>query len=157
MGTEDSRMIASKLKTPLYARSALLTVAALTSVAPLIWLVCATLKSGSDLFQYTLVPWQHLDRLTLANYAKLFREHPFGRWMLNSVFLASTQTVAAVILASLGGFATAKYRFAGRRVILAMLLGIMFLPYQVLLPSSYELMHTLGWLNSYWAILAPGL
>jgi ABC-type glycerol-3-phosphate transport system permease component len=32
----------------------------------------------------------------------------------------------------------------------------MLLPYQVLLPSSYELMHQLGWLDSYWAILAPG-
>jgi ABC-type glycerol-3-phosphate transport system permease component len=87
---------------------------------------------------------------------KFFRQRPFGQWMVNSLFVASTQTVCAVILASLGGFAVAKYRFPGRRFILAILLSVMLLPYQVLLPSSYELMHQFGWLNSYWAILAPG-
>lgn len=139
-----------------YARSALLAIAAGISLTPLLWLCCATLKSGEDLFQYPFLPWRHLDRLSLASYWNLVHQRPFGRWMLNSIFLASTQTVASVVLASLGGFAAAKYRFAGRRFILAILLSVMLLPYQVLLPSSYELMHQFGWLDSYWAILAPG-
>jgi ABC-type glycerol-3-phosphate transport system permease component len=133
-----------------------LSLAAFLSVMPLIWLCCATVKSGQDLFAYPLLPWGHLHALTLSNYQRLFRERQFGSWMINSIFLASTQTVASVILASLGGFTIAKYRFAGRRFILAILLSVMLLPYQVLLPSSYELMHRLGWLDSYWAILAPG-
>jgi ABC-type glycerol-3-phosphate transport system permease component len=139
-----------------YLRTAFLAVAAFVSLLPLLWLACATLKTGEDLFQYSLLPWDHLEHLTLANYVKFFRQRPFGQWMVNSLFVASTQTVCAVILASLGGFAVAKYRFPGRRFILAILLSVMLLPYQVLLPSSYELMHQFGWLNSYWAILAPG-
>jgi ABC-type glycerol-3-phosphate transport system permease component len=136
--------------------TALLAAAALAVVFPLIWLVCASLKTGEDLFQYSTLPWGHLDHLTGANYIHLFTTRPVGRWMISSIFLASAQTLAATVLASLGGFAVAKYRFTGRRLIMGVFLSVMLLPYQVLLPSSYELMHHLGWLDSYRAILAPG-
>lgn len=149
-------MLRNRRNNPLYLRSAFLAALAFFSLLPLLWLICATFKSGEDLFQYPLLPWAHLNHLTLANYSRLFSQRPFGRWMVNSIFLASTQTVAAVILSSLGGFAIAKYRFRGRRLILAILLGVLLLPYQVLLPGSYELMHHLGLLDTYWAILLPG-
>jgi ABC-type glycerol-3-phosphate transport system permease component len=141
---------------PLYARSIFLATIATISILPMIWLICATLKSGDDLFTFPLLPWSHLNHLSLSNYKRIFSERPFGPWMISSIFLASTQTIAAVILASLGGFAVAKYQFPGRRFILGILISVMLLPYQVLLPSSYELMHHLGWLDSYWAILVPG-
>jgi ABC-type glycerol-3-phosphate transport system permease component len=128
----------------------------LISVTPIIWLGCATLKTGEDLFRYPLLPMGHLNHLTLSNYTRLLTQRPFARWMTSSIFLACFQTVSAVILSSLGGFAVAKYRFAGRRLILAILLSVMLLPYQVLLPGSYELMHHLGLLDTYWAILLPG-
>ncbi len=93
---------------------------------------------------------------SLGHYRQLFADHPFGRWMVNSLFLASTQTLSAVALASLGGFAIAKYRFRGRRVILTILLSVLLLPYQVLLPGAYELVRGLGGLDTYWAVLGPG-
>ncbi len=149
-------MTPRRLQSPSFVRSVLLASLAAISLLPLLWLTCASVKSGKDPFQSPLLPWRHLNRLTLANFIRLFRERPFGRWMINSIFVASTQTVAAVFLASLGGFGVAKYRFTGRRIILGLLMSVMLLPYQVLLPSSYELMHRLGWLDSYRAILAPG-
>jgi len=67
--------------------SLLLSVAAFVCVLPLIWLVCASLKSGEDLFQYPLLPWGHLNRLSISNYTRLFADRPFGAWMLSSIFL----------------------------------------------------------------------
>ena len=61
-----------------------------------------------------------------------------------------------VTLSSLGGFALAKYHFRGRRMLMLLMLATMLLPSQVLLPSSYELMYHLGWINSYAALLIPG-
>ena len=97
------------------------------------------------------VAWQ-----SLGHYRQLLADHPFGRWLVNSLFLASTQTVSAVVLASLGGFAVAKYRFRGRRVVLAVLLSTLLLPYPVLLPGAYELVRRIGWLDTYAAVLVPG-
>jgi ABC-type glycerol-3-phosphate transport system permease component len=47
-----------------YLRTAFLAVAAFVSLLPLLWLACATLKTGEDLFQYSLLPWDHLEHLT---------------------------------------------------------------------------------------------
>jgi multiple sugar transport system permease protein len=133
-----------------------LLAAALASLIPFIWLICASIKTGDDLFAYTFLPWSHLDRLTLDPFVRLFTQNSFGRWMLNSIFLACAQTVSAVTLASLGGFALAKYRFPGRGFVQALMLGTMLLPAQLLMPSGYELMYHFNWLNSYLAILVPG-
>jgi len=138
----------------------LLVLAAAVSLAPFVWLACAAFKTGGDLFHSLLLPWSGhgiaFDRLTLSNFTRLFTQHNFGRWLVNSIFLASAQTTFAVALATLGGFALAKYRFRGQRLIMLMMLGTMLLPAQVLMPSSYELMYRFGWLDSYLAILVPG-
>jgi len=91
----------------------------------------------------------------LANYRWLLTREPFLTWMFNSLFLASTHTVLVVTLSSLGGFALAKYKFPGRRVLMVIMLATMMLPAQVLLPSSYELMFRIGWIDSYAAIVVP--
>ena len=95
-------------------------------------------------------------RTSVGQYRQLFAEHPYGRWMVNSLFVASTQTVSAVVLAILGGCSVVKYRFRGRRVILAVLLSVLLLPYQVMLPGAYDLVRRLGWLDTFAAVIAPG-
>ena len=129
---------------------------AILSLLPFFWLICGTLKKHDDFFQYTFIPWTEPSRLTLTNFQWLFEREPFLTWMFNSLFIASTHTCLVVTLSSLGGFALAKYQFAGRKPLMLVMLTTMMLPSQVLLPSSYELMHTIGWLDSYAAIIVPG-
>jgi ABC-type glycerol-3-phosphate transport system permease component len=134
----------------------MLLFAAMISLVPFIWLLCACFKRGDDLFDYTFLPWKHLGQLTFANFVSLFRRQFFGRWIVNSIFLTAAQTAMVVTLASLGGFALAKYQFRFKRTLQMIMLGTMLLPSQVLLPSSYELMYHFGWINSYWSIIVPG-
>ena len=112
-------------------------------------------KTGQDLFAYAFLP-HNLRQLTLDNYSLLFHRAYFGRWLVNSIFLASLQTSIIVTLASLGGFGLAKYDFRFKRTLQAIMLATMLLPAQVLLPSMYELMNKFGWVNSYWSIVIPG-
>lgn len=133
-----------------------LVAGAMLALTPFLWLICATFKTGDDLFAYVFIPWDNLGRLTLQNYRTLFTREPFARWMFNSLFLSSTYTVVVVSLSSLGGFALAKYQFRGKKPLMLLMLATMLLPAQVLLPSSYELMYKFGWIDSYLAILVPG-
>jgi len=133
-----------------------LIVLAVLVLTPFFWLICATVKSGEDLFTYALLPWRHLDRLTFANFRALFTQQRFDMWLLNSLFLASTQTVLVVTLSSLGGFALAKYQFRGKKPLMLLMLATMLLPAPVLLPSGYELMYHFGWINTYSSIVVPG-
>jgi ABC-type glycerol-3-phosphate transport system permease component len=126
------------------------------SVTPFAWLICAALKRQEDMFYYAFLPWDSPQNVTFRNFLTLFTTVPFPRWLFNSLFLASTQTVLVVTLSSLGGFALAKYNFRGKRPLMMLMLATMLLPSQVLLPSGYEWMYHLGWINSYAAILIPG-
>jgi ABC-type glycerol-3-phosphate transport system permease component len=137
-------------------RHIVLIVLALVNLTPFFWLICAAFKGPADTLAFLFLPWHDLGRLTLDNFRELFGRQPFWRWLINSIFLASTQTVCVVILSSLGGFALAKYRFRGRNPLMIFMLAVMLLPSQVILGSLYELMGRLGWLNSYLAILVPG-
>jgi len=134
----------------------LLTWLAAIVLTPFAWLICAGVKRGDDLFTYAFLPWDSLHRLTLGNFKALFTQQPYARWLLNSLFLASTQTVLVVALSSLAGFALAKYRFRGRRFLMLIMLCTMLLPAQVLLTGGWKLMLSLGWINTYRAIIFPG-
>ena len=142
------------------ARSMILHIAlvglAFIALVPFIWLICASFKRQEDIFTSTFLPWHNLSALTTGNFAQLFRQTPFALWLINSLFLASAQTVLVVTLSSLGGFALAKYEFAGKKAIMLMMLATMMLPSQVILGSMYKLMYTIGWLDNYAAIIVPG-
>jgi multiple sugar transport system permease protein len=150
-----------------------LIVLAIACLLPFVWLVCATFKINDDMFAYVALPWgrfetggiesRHvadiragLERLTTENYTLLFSTKPFLIWLVNSIFLCCLHTAVVVTLSCLGGFALAKYEFAGKKLLMLLMLTTMVIPGQVLLPSSYELVRALGWMNSYWAILVPG-
>jgi ABC-type glycerol-3-phosphate transport system permease component len=133
----------------------LLLVLAVMAVFPFLWLLCAAFKLPADFLTSTLLPWGHLDQLTLDNFRALSKQ-PFTRWLINSVFLSSVHTVLVVTLSSLGGFALAKYEFPGKGFITVIMLATILMPSQVFLPGSYELMYHFHWLNSYLAIIVPG-
>ncbi len=130
-------------------------LAMLSLYAPVLWVVCSTFKRQEDFYAYVFLP-HDLSRITLMNYVGLVRHSQFGRWIVNSLVLSSAQTTLVVTLSSLGGFALAKYEFFGKSALMAIMVGVLALPVQVLLPSGYELMYQLGWVNSYLAIVVPG-
>ena len=135
---------------------AALTIAACICLVPFLWLLCASVKTGQDLFTYTFLP-ARLRQITFENYRFLFKKSAcFSRWLVNSIFLGSIQATLVVALASLGGFALAKDEFRFKRTLQLLMLATMLLPAQVLLPSMYELMNKIGWMGTYWSIVVPG-
>ncbi|MDB5298254.1 MAG: Monosaccharide-transporting ATPase [Phycisphaerales bacterium] len=94
--------------------------------------------------------------LTLAHFADLFARFPVGRWLANSLFVSAAQTVLVVLTSTLGGFALATYAFPGRRLVVGLMLGTLFLPSQVLLPGLYAVVLRLGWADTFAAVVVPG-
>ena len=136
---------------------AALGAAAIAILVPFLWMACAAFKPQQDVFSVPFLPWHRLGDLTLDNFRILFAHEPFARWMLNSLFLASCQTTLVVTLSSLGGFALAKYRFAGRRPLVILMFLTMLLPSQVIYPSGgIDLIRRIGWIDSYAAVIVPG-
>ena len=100
---------------------------------------------------YLSIVW---DKFT-SNYRNLWKTVPYNRYFVNSVFIATASTLLTLFFCSLGGYAFAKYRFRGQKILFGILLASMMVPFQVLLVPLFGLMYDIGWLNSYKAIIIP--
>lgn len=102
---------------------------------------------------YSLFP----SRLTLDSYKFFFDFSPYSaRWLLNSLFVGAITVLGNVLFASLAGYAFAKIRFKGKRILFFALLCAMMIPYQVTQVPLYMLMvNSLHMDNTYAALVAP--
>lgn len=137
------------------ATYAVLSLIALTMLAPFLWMVATSLKAYTELFVYPpqLLPaspqWE--------NYPRAWRYAPFDRFFVNSIFVATVVTVGEIVTSSLAGYVFARMRFPGRDRLFLLYLGTMMIPSQVTLVPLYIVMRQLGWLNSYYALIVPWL
>lgn len=145
----------------LYARNAMIITAllifALATIFPIYFMIMSSfgdpVEAGAA--NYSLWP----SKFTLESYKFFFNysEHSY-RWLLNSFIVASCVTVSNVIFASLAGYAFAKVQFKGSKVLFAVLLCAMMIPYQVTQVPLYILVVNIFQVqNTYTALIAPGL
>jgi len=141
----------------------LLVLGAIITMIPFAWLVCAAFKTNTDVFASNFLPvgdgflgvaWH---RLTMANFLRLFQELQIGRALVNSIFLASTSALLATFSCAMAGYALAKFQFAGRAWILALVLAALVIPSSLLLAPGYKLLYQLGLLDTYAGLILPGI
>ena len=141
----------------------LLGATSLVTLIPLLYLVCASIKTNQDFYTSTFLPegdglfgvaW---DRLTLANFHKLIVQMDFARHILNSTFLAAVTSVLATLFAAMGGYALAKFHFRGREFMTNFVLSALVIPGALLLAPTYQLLFWFGLLDSYAGLILPGV
>ncbi|MBD7949255.1 carbohydrate ABC transporter permease [Oerskovia rustica] len=141
---------------PSGAATAILLVGALYCLLPVLWVVVASTKSGSELFStFTFAPSTHL----LDNVSDLnaYRGGLFWRWMANTALYAGVGAMLSVVVSAMAGYALAKYRFRGKTAVFNMLLAGVLVPGVVLAIPQYLLMAQVGLTNTYWAVLLPSI
>ncbi len=120
---------------------------------PLIWMISSSFKPLSEIYAFppTLIP----QTFTLKNYDRLLADWPFWNWYGNSLVIAIISTITVLFFTSLAGFAFAKYRFRGSRLLFLVLLASTMIPFQLILVPLYILMSRLSWSNSYLSLVIP--
>lgn len=133
----------------------LLVPGVLVSIFPFYWAFIGATNASGDILSMppSFLPGDH----ALENLRGLQAETNFARVMFNSVFIALTYTVLGVLVSSLAGYAFAKFRFRGRQAIFFTMLLAVVIPYQVTLVPLFQIMVTLGWINTFQAIILPNL
>ena len=131
----------------------LLGASMITMLFPLYWMVLLSLKpEGFQLVQAAdLLPTQ----LTLENYRDVWTESNFGRYFLNSALVAVFVVAGNVLFASMVGYALARRRFVGKRVLWFGILGTLMIPKQIIMIPVYILVAKLGLLDTYAALILP--
>lgn len=82
---------------------------------------------------------------------------PILRWLSNSVFIAVMHTFLVLVIISVTGYGYSRMKFKGRDTLFFTLLGISFFPGVVNIIPSYKIIDVLGWVNTAWAMIIPGL
>ena len=82
---------------------------------------------------------------------------PFGRYFLNSAIVTVSVTVLQILISSLAAFAFARLRFRGRETIFLLYLATLMIPVQVTLIPNFLIIRSLGWYNTYLALIVPAL
>jgi ABC-type glycerol-3-phosphate transport system permease component len=134
-----------------YTAIAVLSVA---MVFPFVWMLSSSFKPFSEIFAgNSFLPEQP----TLANYQSLFQQNNAVLKLWNSFYIATAATAISVFLCALGGYAFAKFRFPGRRLLFSLMLGSMAVPFAVVMVPLFVMMRNLfHWIDTPWPLIIPG-
>ena len=129
---------------------------AILTCIPIFYMLSSSFKSEAEIFAVP-IHWLPHNFQGLDNYVKAFAVAPFGRFFINSVVMSGVRVVGAIFFSALAGYGLAKFKFPGNRFVFLLILSTMMVPFQVLLLPLYVLVYELGWVNTYWGLIAPGI
>ncbi|TDD23178.1 carbohydrate ABC transporter permease [Kribbella turkmenica] len=150
-GTPDTNAVGRRVRSGV--SHVLLIAVALLFLGPLVYAVSTSLKPADEVF--TPTPELFGSEIRWQNYADAFTFAPFGRYFVNSLFVAVVGTLVVVVASSMSAYAFARLKFRGREQLFVLFLGTLMVPQEVLIVPMYWLMQSLGWVDSYWALILP--
>ncbi|MGF9694099.1 carbohydrate ABC transporter permease [Rhizobium sp. 0TCS1.26] len=131
----------------------LLFIGGVIMISPLAFMFSTSLKTADQVYDLRLIPAAP----TLANYVAVLADGRFMRWFFNSTLVAVAVTVSNCFFDSLVGYTLAKFQFRGRQFVFIAILSTLMIPTEMLVIPWYLMSSQLGWLDSYWGIMFPGM
>jgi multiple sugar transport system permease protein len=128
-----------------------LPVALVLWLLPLIGVALTSVRPAMDLAQGNYFGWP--SGLALGNYAQVFQNTPFGRYLLNSFIVTIPTVIGAVTLSTMTGFALGVYRFRANLLVFFMFVAGNFVPFQILMVPVRELTVNAGLFNTYLGLI----
>jgi multiple sugar transport system permease protein len=130
-------------------------VGAVMMFLPLIWTVSFSFGLPQEFFQ--LPPPVIPSAIRMDNYEAVFQRVPFLLFFRNSIVVTLFVTIGQVITCSMAGYAFARLRFPGKRLIFILFLASLMVPAQVTLIPVFIIIRNLGMYNTLWALIVPNL
>jgi ABC-type glycerol-3-phosphate transport system permease component len=120
---------------------------------PLFWMISSSLKPSYQVLEF---PPRWLPKpVQWSNFREALTYVPFGRYALNTLFVATMTIAGHVLSCSLVAYGFARLRAPGKSGLFLVLLATMMLPYPVTMIPVYVGFKTLGWVNTFWPLIVP--
>jgi multiple sugar transport system permease protein len=134
---------------------ALVAVAAIIMLTPMLWVTILSFKDNTALMADTssafTPPW------TLANYRSILGEGQVFTWLANSVIVSLAMTAGVLVLSSLAGYGFARLEFPGRKLLFVIVLFGLAIPEQAVIIGRHQMFSAISMHNTYTALVLPGL
>ncbi|MGL5542854.1 MAG: carbohydrate ABC transporter permease [Fusobacteriaceae bacterium] len=122
---------------------------------PLIWLLGASFKSNSEIFTSAgFIPKQ----FDFSGYVKGWEtstQYTFAKYFVNTFKIVIPKVIFTVISCTLTAYGFARFRFAGKKIMFAILISTLLLPNIVLRIPQFLMFRDFGWLNSFYPLFVP--
>lgn len=126
-------------------------VVAFTMVVPFVWMVSASFKLNTEIFEY---PVRWIPRIFhLDNYDKVWNHIAFPRYFLNTLKLSVIITILQLITCSLAAYSFTKLRFPGRDLIFLGYLATMMIPWHAIMIPQFLIVRKLGLYNTHASLI----
>ncbi len=125
---------------------------------PFYAIALASFKPGEELIRYGLNLKFDLSVMSFDNYTYLFTgDHSYFIWFFNSLLLTVVQVALTLIVSATVAYGFSAYEFKGKNFLFICVLLIMMVPFEILLLPLYTLIFNLKLMNTYSAIILPGI
>lgn len=120
---------------------------------PLIWMISSSLKPSYAVLDVPpkLIP----NPIRWQNYPEALSIVPFGRFLLNSLFLSAAMVMGHWLSCTLIAYGFARLRAPGKNTLFWVVLATMMLPYPVTMVPTFMLFHALGWVDTFLPLVVP--
>ncbi|MBI1332280.1 MAG: carbohydrate ABC transporter permease [Armatimonadetes bacterium] len=137
------------------ATSAVMTAVAIIFLSPIVLMILTSFKREADV----LNPSSPIPKIwTLENYRNVLgwaEEAPFGRWLMNSIFVSCCVTLLVLLFSSMAAYAITRLKVPGGRTFLTVVVFSMMIPGQLFLVPVYYILSKLHWLDTPLALIVP--
>ncbi len=131
----------------------LLSLVALLFLVPIIWMVISALKPSAEVF--TVPPRPVGTEVKFGNFPEAWNYLPFGRFILNTLFVAVVGTLITLVASAMSAYAFARLNFRFRGGLFVLYLSTLIVPQEVIVIPMFLIMQRLDWVNSYQALILP--
>ncbi len=131
----------------------LLTGCTALFLAPLVWLVSASLKTRAEVFSSAWLP----DPVAWGNYLRVWEAAPILDWLTNSLIVGFLAALSVTLSSALVAFGFANFRFRGRDALFGLVLATMMLPGAVTMIPTFLIWDALGFINTLTPLWAGNL
>lgn len=130
----------------------ILILLALSMVIPFFMMFLISLSGNENIF----TDYKNIN-LSLLSYKNVFSSIPVIRYFLNSLIVALFTTAGQIVIAALAGYGFARLDFKGKDFLFFIIILTMMVPPQVNIVPLFFIMSKLGWINTYQALIIPGI
>ncbi len=132
-----------------------LILGAVIMIFPFVWMILTSFKTVPESMQIPpdILPKQ----INLVNFKDAVASLPFGSLYLNTILMVFFRVVCAVLFSSMAGYAFAKLKFRGKKLLFGIVLVQMSLPSQIFIIPQYQMVARMGMANTIFALVFPGL
>ncbi len=122
-------------------------------IFPFYWMITGAFKTTLEIQMFPPRWWPA--SFSLDNFKEAMRMAPFGIYFINSVIAMVSCVTLCTLTTILGSFAFSKLNFPGKHILFGLLLGLMMVPFEMIVITNYRTVIDLGVYNTTLALIIP--